>query len=180
MMRKLVVIALLGFALLAFAAMLAVAQEETKTEAKTEAKEGAKAEFVGAEKCAKVCHKVQFNSWLETGHAKAFTVLTDEDKAKPECVTPCHVTGKLADGTLLEGVQCEACHGAGSEYKSPKIMSKPKWSGDPAGYKKMAMDAGLIYPTAEHCTQCHKEEGNPNFKPFDFEASKGKVHAFEE
>jgi len=174
MMRKLMVIALLGLALMAFIAMVAVAQE-AKEEAKKEATKAGN-ELVGAEKCAKVCHKDQYNSWLETQHAKTFDVLSDEEKAKPECGGACHVTGKMADGTVLQGAQCEACHGAGSAYKSPKIMSKTKWKEDPAGYKKMAMDAGLVYPTAETCAKCHKEEGNPNFKPLDFEKSKGTVH----
>ncbi len=159
MMRKLMVIALLGFALLAFTAMFAMAGEETKTEAK----EGAANEFVGAEKCAKVCHKAQFTSWQETTHAKAWDVLSDEEKAKPECVT-CHMTGKLADGTVLGGVECEACHGAGSAYKSPKIMSKSKWKGDPEAYKKMAMDAGLVYPTAENCHPVPQRRRQPELQ----------------
>jgi len=181
-MRKLMVIALLGLALMAFIAMVAVAQEateEAKEQVKKEApKEAAKAgnEYVGAEKCAKVCHKDQYTSWLETKHAKSFDVLSDEEKAKPECGGACHITGKLADGTVLMGAQCEGCHGPGSAYKSPKVMSKTKWKEDPAGYKKMAMDAGLVYPTAETCAGCHKEEGNPNFKPLDFAKSKGTVH----
>lgn len=178
-MRKLMVIALLGLALLAFIALAATAQEEAKEEAKVEAKaeaEGATFEYVGVQKCAKVCHKDQLAAWEATKHAKTFTVLSDEEKGKAECAGACHITGKMADGTVLEGAQCEACHGPGSEYKSPKIMSKAKWKGDPETYKKMAVDAGLIYPTAETCAKCHKEEGNPNFKPLDFEKAKGTVH----
>ncbi len=177
-MRKLMMIALLGLALLAFMAMLATAEEGKKEATKEEGK--CAHDYVGATKCAKVCHKAQFTSWQETTHAKAFDVLSDEEKAKPECADGCHSGGKLADGTVLEGVHCESCHGAGKDYKSPKIMSKSKWKGDPEAYKKMAIDAGLIYPTAETCTACHKEEGNPNFKAFDFEKSKGTVHAFTE
>ena len=131
-------------------------------------------EYVGANKC-KMCHKAQFDSWSETGHAKAFDKLSDEEKAKPECVG-CHITGTMADGTVINNVECEACHGPGADYKSPKIMSKKKWAEDPEGYKKMAMDAGLIYPTEENCKKCHKAEGNENFKPLDFEKSKGLVH----
>ncbi|UCD65150.1 MAG: hypothetical protein JSW34_06905 [Candidatus Zixiibacteriota bacterium] len=179
MMRKLMVIILLGLALLAFTAMLATAQEaekEAKKEATKEGK-GTAHEFVGADKCKLgPCHPTVHESWLATKHAKAFDLLSDEEKAKPECAGACHITGKLADGTVLEGVQCEACHGPGKDYKSPKIMSKSKWKGDPEAYKKLAIEAGLIYPTAETCTGCHKEEGNPNFKPFDFEKSKGTVH----
>ena len=136
--------------------------------------EEASHDYVGAEKC-KTCHKAEYAAWSETGHAKAFDVLSDEEKTKEECVG-CHLTGKLADGTALEGVQCEACHGPGSDYKSVKIMSKKKWEADPEGYKKMAIEAGLIYPTNDNCIRCHTKEGNANFKEFKFEERKGKVH----
>lgn len=135
-------------------------------------------EYVGAKKC-KTCHKLQYNSWLETPHAKAFDKLSDEEKKKPECVK-CHTTGTTAKGVLLEGIQCEACHGPGSDYKSPKIMSKKKWKADPEGQLKLALEAGLIIPTEKDCVRCHTKEGNPNFKPFDFEKRKGKVHAFKD
>ena len=165
-MKKLAVIAL---TLLAFVATWAVVinAEEGKEEA-------AAHEYVGATKC-KTCHKVQFTSWEETAHAKAFDVLSDEEKKKEECVG-CHMTGTTAKDELLEGVQCEACHGPGKDYKSPKIMSKSKWPKDPEGHMKMAVEAGLIMPTEEVCVGCHKKEGNPNFKAFDFEKNKGLVH----
>jgi len=157
-------------ALVAFLGLTAVAQEGEKA-----AKEEVKHDFVGAAKC-KVCHKAQFTAWSETPHAKSYDKLSDEEKAKPECVT-CHSSGKLtADGTLMEGIQCEACHGAGGDYKSAKIMSKKGWAADPEGSKKAAIEAGLIYPTEENCKTCHKKEGNPNFKEFDFATMKGKVH----
>lgn len=134
----------------------------------------AEPQYVGAKKC-KTCHKAQHAAWLETKHAHAYDALSDEEKKKPECVQ-CHITGKTAKGDLLEGIQCEACHGPGSMYKSPKIMSKKKWAADPEGYKKKAIEAGLIYPTKDNCVKCHKKEGNPNYKPFDFEKMKTKVH----
>lgn len=52
---------------------------------------------VGADKCAKVCHKVQFQSWSETAHAKP--------------------GAKMAD--------CEKCHGPGSAYMTMSIMKDP-------------------------------------------------------
>lgn len=168
MMRKVTVLAML--VAFVFTALLVTAQEATQAPAA----QTAKPEYVGVEKC-KMCHKEQFESWSLTGHAKAFTKLTAEDKGKPECVN-CHISGKLADGTVLEGVQCEGCHGPGSEYKSVKIMSKTKWAADPATYKKMAMDAGLKYPVEADCRGCHKPEGNANFKEFDFAKSKPMVH----
>ncbi len=160
-MRKVTTITLIIMALLAMTALFVNSEE-------------AKNDFVGANKC-KTCHKGVHAAWLETGHAKAFDLLSDDEKKNEKCVG-CHTTGSTADGVLLEGVQCESCHGAGSAYKSAKIMSKKKWKADPETQKKMAIDAGLVYPTAEVCTTCHKKEGNPNFKPFDFEKRKDKVH----
>ncbi|MDF1546047.1 MAG: multiheme c-type cytochrome [bacterium] len=160
-MRKLVLIlTVMAFAVVAIAAFVS-AEEATHA-------------YVGAKKC-KTCHKAQFASWSETGHATAFDVLSDEEKTKEECVG-CHITGKLADETVLEGVQCEACHGPGKDYKSPKIMSKKKWAADPDAHKKMAIEAGLVYPIEENCVKCHTKEGNANFKEFNFEEAKGKVH----
>ncbi len=158
-------------AVAAFTAVAILADEAKKADEPT-------FEYVGDKKC-KMCHKDQHSSWLETKHAKAYDALSAEEKKKPECVG-CHVTGTTAKDVLLEGVQCEACHGAGSAYKSPKIMSKKNWPADPEKHMKMAVEAGLIVPTEETCKGCHKKEGNPNFKEFDFAKSKPKVHAFKE
>ena len=70
---------------------------------------------IGADKC-KVCHKVQFASWAETAHAKR----------KPP-------------------LDCEGCHGPGSEYKSLTIMKDPE----------KAKAAGLVMPAATFCASCH-------------------------
>jgi len=170
-MRKLTItLMLIGIAALMIS--VGVAGEEAKTEAKKE--EGPKHEYVGAKKC-KICHKDVYNSWLKTSHATAMDKLSAEEQKKPECVG-CHMTGHLADGTMIPHVECEACHGPGKDYKSPKIMSKKKWPADPEKHKKMAIEAGLIYPVEEDCTRCHRKEGNDNFKPFDFEKRKGEVH----
>jgi Doubled CXXCH motif (Paired_CXXCH_1) len=52
---------------------------------------------VGADKCAKVCHKIQFQSWSESAHAKAAT----------------------------KGAECETCHGPGFGYMTMSIMKDP-------------------------------------------------------
>lgn len=159
-MKKVSVLLILALAAFALTTMLAYAADGPT--------------YVGEKKC-KMCHKDVHAAWAETPHANAFTVLSAEEQKDPKCIS-CHITGKDSKDVVLEGVQCEACHGPGSDYKSAKIMSKKKWEADPETYKKMAIEAGLIYPTAETCTNCHKKEGNPNFKPFDFEKSKDKVH----
>ena len=84
---------------------------------------------VGAEKC-KLCHKVQHASWAASAHAKR---------------TP--------------PLDCESCHGAGSEYKALAVMK------DPAKAKA----AGLVEPDAAFCGRCHKGKVDP--------ALLGKVHA---
>ena len=74
---------------------------------------------VGAEKC-KMCHKVQFDSWMKTKHA------TNDPK-----------------------VDCETCHGPGSEYKAMPVMKDPV----------KAKAAGLIVkPEKAACTKCHKDK----------------------
>lgn len=70
---------------------------------------------VGPDKC-KTCHKVQYESWLTTAHAKR---------------TP--------------PLDCEDCHGPGSEYKAMAVMK------DPA----KAVAAGLVDPQPEFCQRCH-------------------------
>lgn len=85
------------------------------------------------------------------------------------------MTGKTAADSALVNVSCEACHGAGSDYK--KLMMPAKWKADPEGSKKAAIAAGLVFPPTEAtCVNCHKKEGNPNFKEFDFAKMKGLVH----
>jgi len=114
--------------------------------------------YIGADKC-KMCHKTEHASWLQTPHAKAFEKLKPEEQGKAECLK-CHATGNTAD---FPGVQCEACHGAGSDYKSMKVMKD----------KEAAVAAGLIIPTEETCVGCHT--GAPHDQPaFNYEEAKKK------
>jgi hypothetical protein len=73
---------------------------------------------IGAGKC-KICHKLQFNSWSETAHALR---------------TP--------------PLDCESCHGPGSEYKKKSIMKDPE----------LARAAGMVIPEAAFCEQCHTQD----------------------
>ncbi|MHB8800380.1 MAG: hypothetical protein ACYDBY_18175 [Thermoanaerobaculia bacterium] len=84
---------------------------------------------IGADKC-RVCHKVQHASWAASGHAKR---------------TP--------------PLDCEGCHGPGSEYKAMSVMKDPK----------KARAAGLVDPDAAFCGKCHKGPWDP--------ALLGKAHA---
>ena len=128
-----------------------------------------KHEFVGEKKC-KMCHKKDgiHPSWSETKHAKAYDLLNDEQKKDESCVK-CHSTGTTAKGELLEGVQCEACHGAGADYKKKSVMED----------REKAIAAGLVIPTEATCKVCHENvpEEFRSKEKFDFEKMKIKgVH----
>jgi len=114
------------------------------------------ADYIGAAKC-KMCHKVEYGSWESMSHANAFEKLKPEEQGNAECLG-CHATGGNAE---MPGVQCEACHGPGSDYKSMKVMKD----------QAAAVAAGLVLPTEATCKKCH--EGAPHDqKPFDFETAK--------
>ncbi len=108
--------------------------------------------FIGAKLCA-IYHKSetagkQFVIWESSKHAQAINTLTTAkaDKiakekgfttkaAETESCLKCHSTGCNVDASLLtdkfnisDGVQCETCHGPGSEYKTKKIMKDKKIS----------------------------------------------------
>lgn len=169
-MAKKLILILTAMVFVASMFVIATAEEGAKEEKKAEEK-AVKHEYVGADKC-KTCHKKDEThpSWLKTKHATAFEALTEEQKKDKSCVG-CHTTGTTAAGELLVGVQCEACHGPGSDYKSMKIMKD----------EKLAMENGLLIPDAKTCAKCHNENVPEEFRSkekFDFEKMKAKgVHA---
>jgi hypothetical protein len=144
--------------------------------------------YIGVDKCA-MCHKSdakgnQYGLWLKSAHAKAFETLAGEKalaigKEKGLAKSPqetdaclkCHVTGWGQPATAFEatfkkeqGVGCESCHGAGSDYKAMDVMKD----------QAKAVAAGLVMPDEKTCTVCHNSE-SPSFKAFDFKASLAKI-----
>jgi hypothetical protein len=142
----------------------------------------AKPQYIGAQSCAKVCHKStkqgkQLGIWREAKHSGAYETLgTDKakeiakgkgiaDPQKAEACLKCHTTAPGAADELkgakfsnTEGVGCERCHGPGSLYKKRKIMKD----------QKASIAKGLLIPDEKTCKECHNEE-SPTFKPFNFE-----------
>ena len=130
--------------------------------------------YVGAEACAE-CHRGagmghQHCKWLLSGHARAYASLAkpeakriarlsgvpEHPRESPICLG-CHATGANAeewerDETfhIEDGVQCETCHGPGSEYMDLDTMVDPK----------MARAAGLIMPAKDDCMKCHNAKGS--------------------
>jgi len=78
---------------------------------------------IGSEDCGD-CHDVQYDSWVKDPH-----------------------------GTRTPPLDCENCHGPGSEYKAKAVME------DPA----RARAAGMVIPDKDFCAQCHKKGVNDAF-----------------
>ncbi len=141
--------------------------------------------YVGIKMC-KACHQMpkqgnQYGIWSKTKHAEAYKVLTEAKAAEiakakglktaanesPECLE-CHAI--TADPKLTpDGVQCEMCHGAGSDYKTMPVMKD----------KAKAIAAGLTdfkdKETIEKlCKTCHNEK-SPTHKEFKFEEMWAKI-----
>jgi ubiquitin len=141
--------------------------------------------YVGVRVC-KACHQAkedgrQYEIWRNSKHAGAFKTLTtsrankiakEKGLTKPaaeshECLQ-CHTI--VADEKLKEdGVQCESCHGAGSVYKSRKIMED----------RSKAVAAGMTDFKDEEaieksCLSCHNKK-SPTLGYFDFKSMWEKI-----
>ncbi len=144
-----------------------------------------KHKYVGVNTCVGACHNKteqgdQLRIWKESAHSNSFLNLQTEAADSiarsrgfttaaaetPQCVK-CHVLGTDLDESLLlgsfdksQGVQCESCHGPGSEYKKLSVMKD----------KDKAMANGLILHSEKEkfCIQCHNEE-SPTYFEFDYE-----------
>jgi mono/diheme cytochrome c family protein len=169
--------------LFVFAFLTAQAEGDKKIENK----------YVGVKMCS-MCHKTdkqgkQLDIWQKSKHSGAFQTLLSEkalaiakekklEKAPSEtaeCLS-CHTAANGVDAKLLDkgfemkdGVQCEACHGAGSAYKGPAIMKD----------KEKAVAAGLkIYKDDKEieavCKTCHNEK-SPTYKEFKFAERWAKI-----
>lgn len=149
------------------------------------------AKYTGYEDCSR-CHKKklignQTRAWKSTRHAKAYATLKTEKAlqiaqergiegppSESEKCLGCHATAQGLEPEMFEnrplsvkdGVQCESCHGPGSEYKANEIMSDHDKS----------VAAGMWEPGKNEkiCTACHNED-SPNFEGFDYEKSKEKI-----
>lgn len=171
MARKLLIAIGCFFVLALFMNSTVLGQAPEAAKADTTKKAAAGHQYVGFKKCV-ICHKKDGvgPSWEATAHAKAWESLKPEDQKKAECIG-CHMTGKTAEGEVLTGVQCEACHGPGSDYKAQKTMQS----------RELAVAAGMVVPDEKTCLKCHNDKVPEQFRskePWDFAKMKAKgVHA---
>lgn len=110
--------------------------------------------YIGEENC--VCHSAMQTSWAETGHANAWETLMSSDYAASYCF-PCHTVGYEGENgnsgydeapiAKFENVQCENCHGAGSDHYDTQ---------DPAD-----ISSNL---TPEECATCHEGAHHPFYE----------------
>jgi len=86
---------------------------------------GATDHYVGAEICAR-CHSAEYTQWSSTPHAHAWQALQEAGRdATPDCIV-CHAVGRGQPGGFqnpidtpgLINVQCENCHGMGTEHEA--------------------------------------------------------------
>ena len=113
--------------------------------------------FLGNNNC-KACHTSVYTEWRQTDHARSYTALrAGSMQTEPECLA-CHTTGyRHYNGydeekrTNLTQIQCEACHGYGTDHRR---------------------DGGMNKVARESCTQCHDNGKRPCFddsKDVDFD-----------
>jgi hypothetical protein len=119
--------------------------------------------YVGAARCAR-CHEDATVFWTQTRHARAYQTLVQVNKQfSLDCVR-CHVTGWqqpggvcridrtaagapgfLGHGKGRQDVQCETCHGPGSEHAN-----------DPTGHIAAKVPVSV-------CVRCHEAANSPHF-----------------
>jgi hypothetical protein len=125
--------------------------------------------FTGASSVGKVkgcaeCHESASQFWVKTGHSHAYETLVSVRKQfSLDCIS-CHVTGWQQPGGVCridrthvggagfggrgkgrQDVQCEMCHGPGSEHAN-----------DPPGHIAAEVPAAV-------CMRCHEAANSPHF-----------------
>ncbi len=148
--------------------------------------DGNRHKYVGSITCGQ-CHKgpemgYQFSQWRMSPHARAYAVLgtkearemaqqagVEDDPLIASACLKCHATayhdpaGGVAESyAVYEGVGCESCHGAGSDFAVEAIMRD----------KPAAILAGLKPVGRDTCAQCHE---HAHGKPFDYDEAVKKI-----
>ncbi len=139
-----------------------------------------KAEIIhltGSGKCGE-CHQLrnigdQQVVWKRSRHSEAYQTLLSaksvdfaiksniEEPAKNRLCLKCHTTEFHLEGTpkaidydIREGIGCESCHGAGSEYSPAWIMKN----------EDLFKSNGGIKGDENSCKPCHSAKGNKDQK----------------
>ena len=128
-------------------------------------------QFVGTTKCA-ACHFNQYKTWKSSAHGKAFDILPAKYRRDASCLK-CHTTGWGEATTLPEpsavfvtGVNCEACHGPGSEHVRYALRLVEQ------DLTELALDqlrGAIQRASLERCIDCHQSVAHGSHPGFDRE-----------
>jgi YVTN family beta-propeller protein len=148
--------------------------------------------YVGEQVCRRCHHQPgrdQFSAWRLTKHAQAYAALSmpearqiaelsgiATDPTESRICLGCHATAYDTeewerDPTfhVEDGVQCEGCHGPGSEYMDADVMRDGT----------RARQAGLLMPDERDCLVCHKEKGSHtavlDVREFDYQEALRRI-----
>jgi hypothetical protein len=128
----------------------AAAERARDRETSKRTAEGYAEACLGVNDSCKRCHQPQYDQWLTTAHANAFDTLEEAHQStNPACLT-CHTScqlelpldGSVAVDVAMRSVQCESCHGIGTDH---------------------ARDGSYGAIRKEACLACHDEENSPEF-----------------
>lgn len=121
---------------------------------------GSRALYAGSDAC-KGCHPNEHHGEAETKHFAALQTLKAIGQGNNASCLPCHTVGYSQGGFVSEavtpglaGVQCENCHGPGSEHIAG--------NGDPTKIVK-----GADVQQAIVCGKCHTDAHHPTFDEFE-------------
>ena len=105
--------------------------------------------FLGERSCMS-CHEDAWKAYVGSGHRTAFATIRNKGQSnEPECLS-CHTTGYMykngyseeAPFNKLVNVQCEACHGYGTEHDR---------------------DGKWVTQAKDSCIMCHDQKNSPDF-----------------
>lgn len=113
------------------------------------------AEPIGAARCG-ACHADIYAEWRASAHARSLDSLSSTQRRDPTC-RACHTLAPTSDDPALAGVQCESCHGEGSQYAPDPVMRDPR----------LARLLGLREVDAQRCRACH-EGVDVRLDPIDY------------
>ncbi|MCJ2670521.1 MAG: ammonia-forming cytochrome c nitrite reductase subunit c552 [Thermoplasmata archaeon] len=116
--------------------------------------------YVGSDAC-QPCHETSHAGWAATNHPSAWVTLNNDSSKIEEC-EKCHVTGWGDEGhggfnptsdtpVEMRGIQCEACHGPGSDHLN---TSQPQ-------------DIQVSLSAVVCGATCHQKEHHPYFQEWE-------------
>jgi predicted CXXCH cytochrome family protein len=117
--------------------------------------------FVGEAACIE-CHEDKHATWTTTAHASAFDTLLASGDGDNELCFPCHTVAYGSAGGFVDlqttpqlaNVQCENCHGPGSNH-----VADPE-----ASHLPINMDASLCGACHQSCHGLCGEDHHPQFE----------------